>query len=281
MRKKIVQVGEIECGSGNLVLIAGPCVIENKKSTLETAERLKDISLRLKMPLIFKSSFQKDNRSSLELYRGPGLEEGLRILEEVKNQAEIPVLSDIHHPDQAQMAASVLDVIQIPAYLCMQTDLVVAAAQTLKPINLKRGQFMAPENMINPVKKVESSGLDKIFLTERGYTFGYNDLIVDPRSFYILRQLGYPVFFDVTHSIRRSGFSSTDERGSTPEFLPVLARAAVASGIDGLFIETHPDPRRALCDAASQLNLDDLEEFLHPLLDIHAVTARIAHNRRD
>jgi len=272
---RIIRIGDIECGSGNLVLIAGPCVIEDEGLTLKIAGRLKKISESLGIPLIFKSSFQKDNRSSLNLYQGPGLEKGLRILEMVKKNYKLPVLSDIHYPDQAASAADVLDVIQIPAYLCMQTDLVVAAARTGKPINLKHGQFLAPENMINPVKKIESSGSKKILLTERGYTFGYNDLIVDPRSFSLLRKIGYPVFFDVTHSIRRYGIPSSHPRGGGREFLPVLARASVAAGIDGVFIETHPTPSRALCDAASQLDLDDLENFLRPLQEIHAVVARI------
>lgn len=276
---RIIRIGDIECGSGNLVLIAGPCVIEDERLTLKIAGRLKKISESLGIPLIFKSSFQKDNRSSLNLYQGPGLEKGLRILEMVKKNYKLPVLSDIHYPDQAASAADVLDVIQIPAYLCMQTDLVVAAARTGKPINLKHGQFLAPENMINPVKKIESSGSKKILLTERGYTFGYNDLIVDPRSFSLLRKIGYPVFFDVTHSIRRYGIPSSHPRGGGREFLPVLARASVAAGIDGVFIETHPTPARALCDAASQLGLDDLESFLRPLLEIHAVVARITQQK--
>jgi 2-dehydro-3-deoxyphosphooctonate aldolase (KDO 8-P synthase) len=271
MSKKIVTVGNIKCGAGDLFLIAGPCVIEEESLMLKTAERLKKTSEKMKLPLIFKSSYQKDNRSSLDYYIGPGVGKGLEILAKIKEMFEVPVISDVHYPSQVDEAKQVLDIIQVPAYLCMQTDLVVAAAKTGKAVNLKHGQFLAPENMIKPVKKVEDSGNHQILLTERGYTFGYNDLVVDPRSFYFLNQIGYPVIFDVTHSIRRYGIPSADPSGGARQFLPVLARAGVAAGIDGLFIETHPEPGKALCDAASQLCIDDLETFLEPLLEIHEV----------
>ena len=271
MSKKIVTVGNIKCGTGELFLIAGPCVIEEESLMLKTAERLKKTSEKMKLPLIFKSSYQKDNRSSLDYYIGPGVTKGLEILAKIKKMFEVPVISDVHYPSQVEEAKEVLDIIQVPAYLCMQTDLVVAAAKTGKAVNLKHGQFLAPENMIKPVKKVEDSGNHQILLTERGYTFGYNDLVVDPRSFYFLNQIGYPVIFDVTHSIRRYGIPSADPEGGARQFLPVLARAGVAAGIDGLFIETHPEPGKALCDAASQLCIDDLETFLEPLLEIHEV----------
>lgn len=271
MTKKIVTIGNIQCGSGELFLIAGPCVIEKESIMFKTAERLKQITEKLKIPLIYKSSFQKDNRSSVDFYKGPGLNEGLDMLARIKKMFNVPVISDVHYPEQVQKAGEVLDIIQVPAYLCMQTDLVVAVARSGRVVNLKHGQFLAPENMAKPVKKVEDSGNQRILLTERGYTFGYNDLIVDPRSFYSLNQIGYPVIFDVTHSIRRYGIPSADPKGGAREFLPVLARAGVAAGIDGLFIETHPEPSEALCDAASQLCIDDLEEFLKPLLEIHAV----------
>ncbi|MCS7028777.1 MAG: 3-deoxy-8-phosphooctulonate synthase [Bacteroidia bacterium] len=274
MAKKIVQVGNIACGADKLFLISGPCVIESEPLMMQTAESLKKISEKLDIPLIFKSSFQKDNRSSLEYYQGPGLEKGLKLLQKIKQTFDIPVLSDVHYPEQVDAAAEVLDVIQIPAYLCMQTTLTVAAAKTGKVINLKHGQFLAPDNMIKPVQKCEQSGNTKIILTERGYTFGYNDLVVDPRSFYHLNQIGYPVVFDVTHSIRRYGIPSADPKGGNREFLGTLARAGVASGIDGLFIETHPCPAEALCDAASQLPLSQLEEFLKPLLELHAVVKK-------
>ncbi len=236
-----------------------------------TAERLKTISEALHLPLIYKSSFQKDNRSSVDYYQGPGLEEGLRILEKVKKAFELPLISDVHYPDQVRPAADVLDIIQIPAYLCMQTTLVVAAAETGKTINLKHGQFLSPENMVKPVKKIESTGNRDILLTERGYTFGYNDLVVDPRSFYDLRQIGYPTIFDITHSIRKYGIPSSDPAGGLRQYLPTLARAGVAAGVDGVFIEAHPDPAKALCDAASQLDLNQLEEFLKPLIEIHHI----------
>lgn len=269
MDKKHVMIGDIDCGADRLFLIAGPCVIEEESLMMRTAERLKGIAQRLDVPLIFKSSFSKDNRSSLEYYQGPGMEAGLKLLEKVKRQFDLPILTDIHYPYQAAPAAEVCDVIQIPAYLCMQSELVVAAAKTGAVVNIKHGQFLAPENMAKPVKKIEDSGNDRIILTERGYTFGYNDLIVDPRSFYLLNQIGYPVVFDAGHSIRKYGIPSKDPRGSARQFLTTLARSAVAAGVDGFFIESHPNPPEALCDAASQYALDDLESFMKPLIEIH------------
>jgi len=238
---------------------------------MTVAEKLKIVSEETGVAMIYKSSFQKDNRSSVDYYQGPGLDEGLRILQKVKDEFGFPLISDIHYPDQVSAAAEVLDVIQIPAYLCMQTGLVTEAAKTQKPINLKHGQFLAPENMIKPVQKVESTGNHKIILTERGYTFGYNDLVVDPRSFHHLAESGYPVVFDVTHSIRKYGIPSADPSGGARQYLNVLARAAVGAGVDGLFIETHPCPSEALCDAASQLDIDHLKGFLEPLLEIHRI----------
>lgn len=267
--KKHVQVRGIDCGADQLFLIAGPCVIEAEPLMMRTAERLKQIAKSLDMPLIFKSSFSKDNRSSLDYYQGPGLDEGLKVLEKIKREFDLPVLTDIHYPYQAAPAAEVVDVVQIPAYLCMQSELVVAAAKTGAVVNIKHGQFIAPENMAKPCQKIEASGNDKIILTERGYTFGYNDLVVDPRSFYLLRQIGYPVVFDIGHSIRKYGIPSKDPRGGARQFLDTLARAGVAAGVDGIFIEAHPNPPEALCDAASQYYLDDLEKFVRPLLDIH------------
>lgn len=269
MSKKIVDVDNIKCGADQLFLISGPCVIEDESIMMTTAEQLKEITSKLDLPLIYKSSFMKDNRSSVDYYMGPGLEEGLKILEKIKKEFELPILSDIHYPEQVEAAAEVLDIIQIPAYLCMQTTIVVNAAKTGRVINLKHGQFLAPENMINPVKKVESQGNEKIILTERGYTFGYNDLIVDPRSFYHLQTTGYPVVFDITHSIRKYGIPSANPEGGAKQYLGILGRAGVAAGVDGLFIETHPCPSEALCDAASQLDVSQLEEFIKPLIDIH------------
>jgi len=271
---KIIKVGNIECGSEKLFLIAGPCVVEDEKTMMDTAEFLVGLSEKLDLPLIFKSSFQKDNRSSADFYSGPGIHEGLAILQKIKDQFNVPLITDIHYPDQIAAAAEVVDVIQIPAYLVMQTTLVVEAAKTGKVLNLKHAQYLSPENMIKPVKKAEQAGNYNIMVTERGYAFGYNDLIVDPRSFYHLRNTGYPVIFDVTHSIRKYGIPSSDPRGGSREFIPTLARAGVAAGIDGLFLEVHPDPSRALCDAASQMCIADVTEFLKPLIDIHNIEVK-------
>ncbi|MDW7694474.1 3-deoxy-8-phosphooctulonate synthase [Flammeovirgaceae bacterium SG7u.111] len=274
MEKKIVKVGDISCGADELFLISGPCVIEEESIMMKTAEAIKEVTEKLNIPVIYKASFTKDNRSSLSYYRGPGLEEGLRILQKVKDEFGFPIISDIHYPSQAAPAGEVLDVIQIPAYLCMQSELLTAAAKTGKVINIKHGQFLAPENMIKPTMKVVDSGNDQVILTERGYTFGYNDLIVDPRSFYHMNQTGYPVVFDITHSIRKYGIPSADPKGGNREFLPTIARSGVAAGVDGIFVEAHPEPAKALCDAASQLPLTELEEFLKPLLEIHNVTRK-------
>lgn len=269
MNKKIVKVGDIECGADQLFLISGPCVIEDESIMMKTAEYLKKVSERLNIPTIFKSSFTKDNRSALKYYHGPGLDEGLRMLQKVKENFGFSILSDIHDHTQAKPAAEVLDVIQIPAYLCMQTSIVVAAAKTGKVINIKHGQFLAPENMIKPAEKAVEVGNDQILLTERGYTFGYNDMVVDPRSFHEMGKTGFPVIFDLTHSIRKYGIPSADPSGGARDYLPVLSRAGVAAGVDGIFIEAHPEPSKALCDAASQICITDLEEFLKPIIEFH------------
>ena len=267
--KKIVNVGDIACGADDLFLISGPCVIEDESIMMKTAEHLKKVEEKLNIPIIYKSSFTKDNRSSLDFYQGPGVDEGLKILQRVKDEFGFPLLTDIHTPDQAAPAGEVVDVIQIPAYLCMQSSILVESAKTGKVVNIKHGQFLAPENMIKPAMKCVASGNDQIILTERGYTFGYNDLIIDPRSFYHLNETGFPVVFDITHSIRKYGIPSADPDGGAREFLPAISRAGVAAGVDGVFIETHPDPANALCDAASQLCIYDLEEFLLPLIELH------------
>ena len=274
MTKKIVKVGDIECGADQLFLISGPCVIEDESIMMKTAEMLKEVSEKLKIPVIYKSSFTKDNRSALKYYHGPGIDEGLKILQKVKEQFGFPILSDIHDYTQAKPAAEVLDVIQIPAYLCMQTSIVTETAKTGKVINIKHGQFLAPENMAKPAQKAVEAGNDQIILTERGYTFGYNDLIVDPRSFYEMGKTGYPIVFDVTHSIRKYGIPSADPSGGAREYIPVLSRAGAASGIDGIFIEAHPEPEKALCDAASQLCIFDLEEFLKPIIEFHELEVK-------
>ncbi len=259
-------------------LISGPCVIEDESIMFKTAEKLKKLTEKLSLPFVYKSSFQKDNRSSRDYYDGPGLEAGLRMLQKIKQHFDIPILSDVHYPEQVKAAAEVLDIIQIPAYLCMQTTLVVEAAKTGKIINLKHGQFISPANMVHPVKKVESCGNRDILLTERGYSFGYNDLVVDPRSFFDMGQLGYPVIFDVTHSIRKYGIPSADPSGGARQYLNTLARAGVAAGVDGIFIETHPDPSKALCDAASQLKLETMEEFLKPIIELHHIEKQYRKN---
>lgn len=274
MSKKIIKVGNIACGSDELFLISGPCVIEEETVMMKTAEMLREVSERLNIRIIYKSSFLKDNRSSVKYYDGPGLDKGMKMLAKVKEQFGFPVLTDIHYPDHAEPVAAVCDVLQIPAYLCMQTGLVTAAAKTGKVINIKHGQFLAPENMKHPVQKCVENGNDQIILTERGYTFGYNDLVVDPRSFYHMGKTGYPVVFDITHSIRKYGIPSADAKGGAREFLPVLSRAGVAAGVDGIFVETHPEPEKALCDAASQLCVYDLEDFLKPLIELHNVEVR-------
>lgn len=274
MSSKKFNVGNISCGSDQLFLISGPCVIEDEKVMMTTAEELKKIEERIGVPIIYKSSFMKDNRSDASFYMGPGIEEGLKILERIKKEFGFSILSDIHYPGQVVAAAEVLDIIQIPAYLCMQTTLVLEAAKTGRIINLKHGQFLAPENMIKPVKKIESTGNEQIILTERGFTLGYNDLVVDPRSFYHLQETGYPVVFDVTHSIRKYGIPSADPSGGARQYLEVLGRSAVAAGVDGLFIETHPCPSEALCDAASQLDVSKLEEFMKPLIEIHNIVTQ-------
>jgi len=209
MTKKIVKVGNIDCGSNELFVISGPCVIEDELIMMKTAEKLKEIAERLNIKIIYKSSFQKDNRSSLKYYDGPGLENGMKILAKIKEQFGFSLLTDIHYPDQAKAAGEVCDVLQIPAYLCMQSTLLVAAAKTGKVINIKHGQFLAPDNMKHPLQKCIDAGNDQVILTERGYTFGYNDLIVDPRAFYHMNNLGYPVVFDITHAIRKYGIPFT------------------------------------------------------------------------
>lgn len=278
MSNKKINVGNISCGADELFLISGPCVIEDEMIMMKTAEMLKEVGERLHLPIIYKSSFSKDNRSSLKYYDGPGLDKGIKMLAKIKEQFGFPILTDIHYPDQAGPAGEVCDVLQIPAYLCMQSGLLKAAAATGKVINIKHGQFLAPENMKHPVGKCVDAGNDQIILTERGYTMGYNDLVVDPRSFFHMGQLGYPVVFDITHSIRKYGIPSADAKGGAREFLPVLSRAGVAAGVDGVFVETHPEPEKALCDAASQLCVYDLEEFMKPILELHAVEVKYRTN---
>ena len=254
-------------------LIAGPCVIESYETTLQTAEYLKKITDRLDIPFIFKSSFDKANRTSMKSFRGPGFINGLEILDKIKKKLDIQIISDIHLPDQAEEAAKVLDVIQIPAFLCRQTDLICAAAETKVPLNIKKGQFMSPFGVKNVIGKAESAGSTDISITERGTSFGYNNLVVDFRSIDIIKNMGVPVVFDATHSVQLPGGSGTSSAGER-QFAPTLAKAAVAAGVDGIFIETHPDPDRALCDGPNSIPLDQIEHLLKTLAAIKkAITA--------
>ena len=274
MVKKIKITDTFYVGGGSkLALIAGPCVIESEELVLKTAEKLKEITQRVDIPLIFKSSFDKANRSSVNSYRGVGLEKGLEILQKVKNLMSVPVLSDIHEPQQANAAAEVLDIIQIPAFLCRQTDLLLAAAKTGKPVNVKKGQFMSPREMKNVVVKIEQCGNKNILLTERGVSFGYNNLVVDMRSLPIMRSLGYPVVFDVTHSVQLPG-GAGDKSTGQKEFIPSLVRGAAAVGIDLLFMEVHPDPDHALSDGPNMVLLDQLDPILKMVLEFSELSAK-------
>ena len=246
-----------------LLLVAGNCVLENKAIAFQTAEFLKSLAAELDVDLVFKASYKKDNRSSEKYFSGFPLSKALRIFEEIKKQFLLPILSDVHYPSElGEGVADVVDVLQIPAYLVMQTELVVETAKIGKPVNLKKAQFLAPEGMKNVCRKVESTGNRSIFLTERGTCFGYRDLVVDLRSFPILKSIGYPVLFDAGHSIRKYGIPSADPSGGTKQFLPTLMSAAAAVDIAGLFIEVHPDPQNALCDAASQLSFGEATQLI-------------------
>lgn len=253
-----------------LVLIAGPCVLEDYKTTFAIASHLKDLTAHLDIPFVFKASYDKANRTAIDSYRGPGIKNGLAMLKKIKTDLNINILSDVHQVDEVRQAAEVLDVIQIPAFLCRQTDLITTAARTGKPINLKKGQFLAPWDMTHVVKKVESTGNRKILLTERGNMFGYNNLVVDFRNISIMQQSGYPVIFDATHSIQLPGGAGKSSGGQR-EFAPILAGSAVAAGADGIFLEVHMDPEKALCDGPNSLKLDDLEELLVKLKTIREV----------
>ncbi len=263
-----VHVGNITIGDGDLVLIAGPCVIESRDHTRFMARSLAEITRRTGIPLIFKASFDKANRTSVESYRGPGIEEGLDILSEIKQDLGIAVTTDIHEPRQASKAAQVVDIIQIPAFLCRQTDLLVAAGETGKPVNVKKGQFLAPWDMAHAVRKIETTGNTRILLTERGSSFGYNNLVCDLRSLGFLRGLNKPVVLDVTHSLQLPGGKGTSSSGNR-EFIAPLARAGVAFGVDVLFLEVHDHPEQAKSDGPNSLPLGDLEPLLKQVLQIH------------
>lgn len=242
-------------------ILAGPCAIESRDISLQTAETLAGLSKKLDIPIVFKSSFDKANRTSVTSFRGPGMVNGLKILAEVKELTGLPVVTDIHHPEQAEPVAEVADVLQIPAFLCRQTDLLVAAAKTGRVVNIKKGQFLAPWDMKNAVEKVRASGNDKVWLTERGSTYGYNNLVVDMRSISQMQKFGVPVIMDATHSVQLPGGLGSMSGGQR-EYVPVLASAAVAAGADGVFMEVHPDPDKALCDGPNSLPLDQVESLL-------------------
>jgi len=265
-----VVVGPVRIGGGApLPLIGGPCAIEDERHALMMAERLVRIAEEATVPFIYKSSYDKANRSGVRSYRGPGLAEGLRILGKVKAKFGCPVLSDVHQVSEVEPAAEVLDVIQVPAFLCRQTDLVVACGRTGRAVNVKKGQFLAPRDMANVVEKLRSAGCQAILLTERGTSFGYNNLVVDFRGLRIMRDLGYPVVFDATHSVQLPG-GAGDHSGGERQYVPALARAAVAFGVDALFVEIHQDPDHAPSDGPNMLRLDDLPALLDELRTIHS-----------
>ena len=269
------KIGDIEVGNGNLFLMAGPCVLEGYERSLKIGKRTKEIAENLNLPYIFKASFDKANRSSIKSFRGPGLDEGLKILAAIKAELKVPIVTDIHETFQAEKVAQVADVLQIPAFLCRQTDLLIAAAKTGKVVNVKKGQFLSPNDMKNIVVKLEESGTKKIMLTERGASFGYNNLVVDMRGLPIMRSFGYPVIFDGTHSVQLPGGSGTTSSGQR-EFVPYLTRAAAAVGIDGLFLEVHDNPAEALSDGANMIYLDKLENLLKNVLLIHETTKKLS-----
>jgi 2-dehydro-3-deoxyphosphooctonate aldolase (KDO 8-P synthase) len=270
---KKIKVGKAIFGGQQLAFIAGPCGIESVEGTMDLAEKLVKLAKDLKVPFVFKASFDKANRTSIDSYRGPGILEGLDILKEVRDRFNVPVLTDIHEPWQAEFAADVVDILQIPAFLCRQTDLVVAAAETGKVVNVKKAQFLAPEDMRNVIAKMEAVGNSNIILTERGASFGYNNLVADMRSLLIMREFGYPVVFDATHSVQRPGGAGTCS-GGDGRWAPALARAAVATGVDGIFMETHVNPAEALSDKANAIAFKDLKRVWQKLIAIHAIVSK-------
>lgn len=264
-----INIANTKLGGNNpLLIIAGPCVIESEDVVFYTAERLKEICNKFNFPLLFKSSYDKANRTSLSSFRGPGLEKGLRVLSDVRGRFGIPVISDVHSLEEVRPAAEVLDALQIPAFLCRQTDLILSASNTGKPVNIKKGQFLAPWDIKNIIDKFISTGNRNLFITERGTSFGYNNLVVDFRGLSIMRFFGYPVIFDITHSLQLPGGLGSSSGGQR-EFAEPLSRAAVAAGVDGLFMEVHPDPEKALCDGPNMIPIDDVSDFLRMMKQIH------------
>lgn len=267
---KTLMLNNFEIGNDKLTVLAGPCAIESKEICFETCEKLKEVTSKLDINYVFKASFDKANRSSLDSYRGLGIEEGLKILKEVKETFKVPVVTDIHEPYQADLAAKVADIIQIPAFLCRQTDLLVAAAKTGKIVNIKKGQFLSPYQMKSIAKKVIDSGNDKILITDRGSSFGYNNLVSDMRGIKIIQDMGYPVVFDATHSVQIPG-GKGESSGGERQFVPLLAKAAVASGAKALFFEIHPNPSCAKCDGDNMLPVNEAEGLFKTLNEIFKV----------
>jgi 2-dehydro-3-deoxyphosphooctonate aldolase (KDO 8-P synthase) len=276
--RKITIYGADIGGSNQPLVIAGPCVIESEELMYATAEKVKEICSLLGFPYVFKSSYDKANRTSLSSYRGPGIDRGLRMLSDIKDKLRIPVTSDVHSIDEVKDASEVLDLLQIPAFLCRQTDLILAASNTGKPVNVKKGQFLAPWDVKNIIDKFTSTGNHNLLITERGTSFGYNNLVVDFRALPLMRSFGYPVIFDVTHSLQLPGGQGICSGGQR-EFAEPLARAAVAVGIDGLFLEVHPEPEKSLCDGPNMMRLDDLEKMLKTVKDLHEFLRRSADSR--
>ena len=272
--RKTICLGKIKIGgSAPFVFISGPCVIESRATVLKIATSLKQITSRLKVPFVFKASYDKANRTSIAAFRGPGITKGLDILQEVKERLNVPVLSDVHSVNELEQAAKVLDIIQIPAFLCRQTDLLVAAGETGKIVNVKKGQFLAPWDMKSVIKKVESTGNRKILLTDRGTSFGYNNLVSDFRSLAIMRDFGYPVVFDASHSVQQPGGLGTASGGNR-EFIPLLARCGIAAGCDAIFMETHSNPAKALSDGPNMWPVKRVEKLLKELIAIDAVVKK-------
>lgn len=268
---KKIRIGNFVAGDNKkFVLIAGPCVLENEKTAMDIARYLKKLTAKLSIPFIFKASYDKANRTSIKSYRGPGAKKGLAILEKIKGELNIPVLSDVHRFEEIDPASKVLDVMQVPAFLCRQTDFVVEIAKKARVINVKKGQFLAPWDVLNIIEKAKMAGNDKIMITERGASFGYNNLVFDVRSLPIIREMGYPVIFDATHAVQLPGGQGTSSGGQR-EMVKYLARAAVAAGVDGVFFEVHPNPEKALCDGANSLYLDSMEELLTTLKKIDSL----------
>jgi 2-dehydro-3-deoxyphosphooctonate aldolase (KDO 8-P synthase) len=270
----IVKIKDyFEVGPGRpFLLIAGPCVLESEEMAMEVAGTLKEVCARLGMSYVFKTSFDKANRTSLDSYRGPGIDKGLEIMARVREAIGVPIISDVHDVAQVEQAAAVLDILQIPAFLCRQTDLLVAASKSGKPISLKKGQFLSPWDMKHAVSKIKWSGNRNLLLTERGAMLGYNNLVVDMRAFPVMRSMGCPVIYDATHSVQLPGGAGDSSDGQR-EFIPFLARAAVAAGIDGLFMEVHPDPDNSLCDGPNSWPLDEIEPLLESIMAIHRAVA--------